>query len=136
MTDLRYRYGFVDERISKRSEARIALIPSAPLRKIPKIPLKSPLANTKPVAPPPSLPFGAHPDGPAPKAPLTPKINPTEGDKNRRKEEERVGKWMKMMGVKTRDEGGNVRTWAWGSDAQGGKVGFFGKLWRFWGGGR
>jgi hypothetical protein len=39
------------------------------------------------------------------------------------KEKERVGKWMRMMSVKKRDQGGNIAEWAWRSDGQGSKVG-------------
>lgn len=34
-----------------------------------------------------------------------------------------MDKWMKMMSVKKRDQGGNIAEWAWRSDGQGSKVG-------------
>lgn len=42
-------------------------------------------------------------------------------DKQRKKEDARVGKWMKMMSVKKRDQGGNTVQWGW-RDAQKAKV--------------
>lgn len=41
---------------------------------------------------------------------------------HKRKETERVDKWMAMMSVKKRDQGGNIAEWGWRKDAQGQKV--------------
>jgi hypothetical protein len=43
-------------------------------------------------------------------------------DKQRKKERERVDKWMKMMKVVKRDQGGNILQWGWRMDGQGAKV--------------
>jgi hypothetical protein len=43
-------------------------------------------------------------------------------EKQRRKEKERVDKWMKMMKVTKRDQGGNIMEWGWRMDGQGSKV--------------
>lgn len=109
------RYGFVHEPLRNRSETRLALIPKAPLLKFPKLPSTSPTpANS---APPPAPSFSAQ-EGPAPRTPTSPRILPGENDRHRRKEQERVGKWMKMMSVKKRDQGGNTVQWGWRSDVQ------------------
>lgn len=109
------RYGFVNEPLRNRSETRLALIPAAPLLKTPKLPSVSPIPPNS--APPPAPSFGTQ-EGPAPKGPASPRSLPGEGDRRRKKEEERVGKWMKMMSVRQRDQGGNTLQWGWRSDSQ------------------
>jgi hypothetical protein len=102
------RYGFINEPLRNRSETRLALIPTAPFLKIPKLPAVSPLAGQPRVEPPPPGPGGG--DGPVAKQPSVRVEAEYEGYK--RKETERVGKWMRMMGVQRR-EGGNVVEWNW-----------------------
>lgn len=51
------------------------------------------------------------------------KSNAEADEKQRRKERERVDKWMKMMKVTKRDQGGNILEWGWRMDGQGSKVG-------------
>ncbi|ORX38596.1 rab-GTPase-TBC domain-domain-containing protein [Kockovaella imperatae] len=116
------RYGFMDEPLRNRSESRIALIPAAPLRKIPKLPSKSSIPpGTKVQPPPPS--FGpSTDDAPGPRPPPSPRPENEEGQRFRRKEDERVGKWMQMMRVSKRDQGGNIQTWEWRKDGQGSKL--------------
>lgn len=48
--------------------------------------------------------------------PDTPKLVRGAAEAQRKKEESRVGKWMKMMSVKRRDQGGNTVEWGWKSD--------------------
>lgn len=110
------RYGFVNEPLRNRSETRVALLPTAPLRRIPRLPSTSPLAGktaSRPIATNPILPSS----GPPPRTPDVPKAIPGDDERHRRKETERVSKWMQMMSVKRR-EGGNAVSWAWRSDAQ------------------
>lgn len=107
--ELNDRYGFINQPLRNRSETRLALIPSAPFSKIPKLPSKSPLAGQPRVDPPPPGPGGGG-DGPQARTPGPKSQAEEEGHK--RKESERVGKWMKMMGVKRR-EGGNAVEWNW-----------------------
>lgn len=57
-----------------------------------------------------------------PKMPEMPAAQNGEGDKQRKKERERVDKWMKMMKVIKRDQGGNILQWGWRMDGQGAKV--------------
>jgi hypothetical protein len=61
--------------------------------------------------------MGAGPggDGPSPKVPDSPRMGEGRG---RKKEEERVDKWMKMMSVKKRDQGGNIAQWGWKPEVQ------------------
>ncbi|EIW67373.1 hypothetical protein TREMEDRAFT_13152, partial [Tremella mesenterica DSM 1558] len=110
------RYGFINEPLRNRSETRLALIPSGPLRRVPKLPLISPLAGK----PPPSqthmdIMSGGGAD--SPRAPETPRSIPGEDERHRKKEQERVEKWMKMMIVKRR-EGGNAVEWGWRGEAE------------------
>ncbi|ORY35439.1 putative GTPase activating protein [Naematelia encephala] len=115
------RYGFINEPLRNRSETRLALIPAAPLRKIPKLPSRSPMPKReKPPAQTGFLP-GNSEAGPSPRVPSSPAIS-GEDEKHRRKETERVGKWMKMMKVDKRDPGGNISSWVWRSDGQGAKL--------------
>uniref|UniRef100_A0A494G9L0 Uncharacterized protein n=1 Tax=Solanum lycopersicum TaxID=4081 RepID=A0A494G9L0_SOLLC len=116
------RYGFVNEPLRNRSETRLALIPTAPLLKIPKLPKTSPIPAGHTEAPPPGPAFGAMAEGPSPRAPDTPKHSNREAEMHKRKETERVDKWMAMMSVKKRDQGGNIAEWGWRKDAQGQKV--------------
>lgn len=94
--------------MNDRSETRLALIPSSPLSKIPKLPSVSPLAGQPRTEPPPPGPGGG--EGPSPRQPSS--NGEVESASSKRKEAERVEKWMKMMGVKRR-EGGNAIEWAW-----------------------
>lgn len=103
------RYGFINEPLRNRSETRVALIPTAPLLKIPKLPSASPLAGQARVEPPPPGPGGGS-EGPTARTP-GPRTE-AEHDSYKRRETERVGKWMAMMGVKRR-EGGNAVEWSW-----------------------
>jgi hypothetical protein len=41
-----------------------------------------------------------------------------EDERAREKEDERVGKWMRMMSAKKRDQGGNIAEWGWRQDVQ------------------
>ncbi|KAI9637330.1 rab-GTPase-TBC domain-containing protein [Dioszegia hungarica] len=113
------RYGFISESVRNRSESRLALIPTAPLLKIPKLPSTSPLAGQPRVDPPPPGPGGG--DGPSPRQP--PARGEAESESSKRKETERVEKWMRMMGVQRR-EGGNAVEWSW-KDEGTTKVGIF-----------
>jgi hypothetical protein len=116
-TSLTNRYGFVNEPLRNRNETRIALIPTAPLLKIPKLPKVSPLAGV------PAQPLAMNgPSDHEPKAPMMPTAYLGESEKHRRKERERVDKWMKMMKVTKRDQGGNILEWGWKMDGQGHKV--------------
>lgn len=108
------RYGFVNQPTRSRSEGRLAFVPAAPLKKVPKLGLSpSPRPKSKaasgPVKPPPS--------------PTQPPEHPPSGaaTKARRKEEERVSKWMKMMSVAERDKGGNITAWKWSAHGDGAK---------------
>lgn len=117
------RYGFVNEPLRNRSETRVAFIPLAPLKRIPKLPKESPLKGVPPVQPD----MGG-PSDHEPRQADTPKRNDSGTGTpvaQRRKEQERVDKWMKMMKVGKRDQGGNVQDWVWRSDGQGAKVGPF-----------
>lgn len=58
-----------------------------------------------------------------PRVPDMPSEKLQEDEKRRRKERERVDKWMKMMRVVKRDQGGNILQWGWKTDGQGHKVG-------------
>lgn len=109
----RDRYGFVNEPLRNRSETRLALIPVAPLLKIPKLPSTSPLAGRAREEP--SMGAGPGGDGPSPRVPDSPRLGEGRG---RKKEEERVDKWMKMMSVKKRDQGGNIAQWGWKAEVQ------------------
>lgn len=91
LTDDYVRYGFKATPLSSRQENRLALIPSAPLRKAPS-PIKTPPSS--PPAPPEDL--KALP----PVDPILPK------------EQERIAKWERMMRVAKRDPGGNVERWS------------------------
>jgi hypothetical protein len=109
----RDRYGFVNEPLRNRSETRLALIPVAPLLKFPKLPSTSPLAGRAREEP--SMGAGPGGDGPSPRIPDSPRLGEGRG---RKKEEERVDKWMKMMSVKKRDQGGNIAQWGWKPEVQ------------------
>lgn len=54
--------------------------------------------------------------------PESPRLGTGEEERGKRKEAERVDKWMRMMSVKKRDEGGNITEWGWRRDGQGSKV--------------
>lgn len=91
---------------------------------IPKLPPQSPIPKGTPPPQPPPPSFGAGTDsGPSARTPSSPKLRPDEDQQRRRKEEERVAKWMRMMSVKRRDEGGNIAGWQWKKDVKGTKVG-------------
>ena len=105
----------MNEPLRNRSETRLALVPTAPLLKIPKLPSTSPIPPGSKVSPPP--PSMHAPDGPMPRTPDTPKPNTGENDQQRKKENDRVSKWMKMMSVKKRDQGGNTIEWGWKSES-------------------
>ena len=109
------RYGFVNEPLRNRSDTRLALIPSAPLTKIPKLPSKSPIPPG--TAPPQQTNFGPH-DGPEAPVPASPDDVPGTGERSRQKESERVNKWMDMMSVRRRDEGGNIIEWGWKKESR------------------
>lgn len=107
----------MNEPLRNRSETRVAAIPIAPLKRIPKLPKESPLKGV-----PPAQPNMSH-HGAEPRAPDTPKKgSQTPTEPRKRKEQERVDKWMKMMKVARRDQGGNIQEWVWRSDGQGAKV--------------
>ncbi|WWC71665.1 uncharacterized protein I206_105623 [Kwoniella pini CBS 10737] len=109
------RYGFVNEPLRNRSETRVALIPSAPLMKIPKLPSSSPL-DVKPPAEPSNNFMPSNDNGPSPKLPPpSPTLKASEEDKIRKKEFNRVDKWSRMMSIKRRDSGGNILEWDWSS---------------------
>jgi len=111
------RYGFVNEPLRNRQETRVALIPTAPLLKIPKLPKTSPLAGVAP-----QQPAMNGPSDHEPKMPDMPSAQHGSDGKQRKKETERVNKWMKMMKVAKRDQGGNILQWGWRMDGQGAKV--------------
>ncbi|WVQ99910.1 hypothetical protein IAU59_007053 [Kwoniella sp. CBS 9459] len=115
------RYGFVNEPHRNRNETRIALIPTSPLQKIPKLPSVSPLAG-KPPAEPNNAFMPSSDSGPSAKTPPSPRLNGSEEAKLKAKETERVDKWGKMMSIKRRDHGGNICEWDWRKDAQGAKL--------------
>ena len=101
------RYGFVAEDLRK-GDSRCALIPKTPLRKVPKLP------SALPTKQPTSAGNTQPPTGPPPKPPEEPRNRtPAHSEKARRKEDKRVGKWMKMMKVEKQDEGGNSLEWSW-----------------------
>lgn len=110
------RYGFVDEPLRDRSESRLALIPFAPLSKIPKLPRPSPLAGK--ARPQPTSSFGPGPatEPPAPQIP-DPRHERAEASSRTIKENERVSKWMGMMSVRRKDAGGNAVEWGWKAGA-------------------
>ncbi|WVW85735.1 hypothetical protein I302_107773 [Kwoniella bestiolae CBS 10118] len=107
------RYGFVNEPLRNRSETRVALIPTAPLSKIPKLPSISPLAGKPPVEPNSTF-------NPSDGSGLSPRIPPstpnTEDERVKRREFDRVDKWGKMMSIKKRDQGGNITQWDWSKE--------------------
>ncbi|WWC63189.1 uncharacterized protein I303_105789 [Kwoniella dejecticola CBS 10117] len=109
------RYGFVNEPLRNRSETRLALIPTAPLLKIPKLPNSSPLEGK--LAAEPSNSFMPSGDaGPSPRIPpASPTLRASEEDRIRKKEFDRVDKWGRMMSIKRRDSGGNISEWDWSS---------------------
>ncbi|WWC90808.1 uncharacterized protein L201_005745 [Kwoniella dendrophila CBS 6074] len=109
------RYGFVNDPHRNRSENRIALIPSSPLKQIPKLPSKSPLEGKPKVEPNNSL-IPSNDSGPSAKQPpSSPRLGGNEELKIKQKEIERVDKWGKMMSIKKRDKGGNISEWNWSS---------------------
>ncbi|WVQ68224.1 uncharacterized protein L199_006431 [Kwoniella botswanensis] len=116
------RYGFVNEPHRNRSETRVALIPTSPLTKIPKLPSTSPLAGKPPVEPnssfDPSDGGGLSPRIP----PINTNTNTNEEERKKRREFERVDKWGKMMSIKQRDQGGNISEWSWSTGIDKGKV--------------
>ncbi|OCF37837.1 GTPase activating protein [Kwoniella heveanensis BCC8398] len=115
------RYGFVNEPHRNRSETRIALIPTSPLLRIPKLPSVSPLAGKPPAEP--NTSFTPSSDsGPSARTPPSPRLNGNEEAKLKAKETERVDKWGKMMSIKRRDSGGNISEWDWRKDGQGAKL--------------
>jgi hypothetical protein len=103
------------ESLKTRSESRLALLPSAPLLKIPKLAQRSSLSGAPRTTP---LPTSHGPGGgieePPPK---TPPMTPARSSKDKAKETERIGKWEKMLNVQERDEGGNIREWGWNPQA-------------------
>lgn len=105
------RYGFVDANTKTRSEHRLVSVPAARFKSHPKVPGKT--AGEAKVAPV---------KGPPPSPPAVPAGGPSRADetRHRKKEAERVGKWMAMMSVAARDEGRNVIGWRW-SSTEGGK---------------
>ncbi|WWD18988.1 hypothetical protein CI109_103445 [Kwoniella shandongensis] len=115
------RYGFINEPLRNRSETRLALIPSSPLTKVPKLPSISPLAG-KPAAEPISSFMPSADPGPSARIPQSPRMDGNGEERLRQKESERVGKWGKMMSVKNRDKGGNINEWEWRTDGQGAKL--------------
>lgn len=107
------RYGFVDTPAQARSEGRLALVPSAPFGKVPKVRVRSSLGGAKDRKQSTSPP-NSEPPGPA--HPPTDSPNVSELKKHRSKEEERVSKWLRMMTVAKRDEGHNAIAWRWSSE--------------------
>lgn len=108
------RYGFVDVPAKSRAEGRLVLVPAAPFHKVPKLKLRPGAKLTKqPPQPPPSTVSNGTP----PSAPVPPANGPSSADRTRarKKEEERVMKWLRMMSVDKRDAGGNVTQWRWSS---------------------
>lgn len=106
------RYGFVDTPAQARSEGRLAFVPAAPFGKVPKVRVRSSFGGEKKKKkvspakgepPGPSMPPAKHPDN-------------SERTKQRRKEEERVSKWLRMMTVAKRDSGHNAIAWRWSSE--------------------
>ncbi|KAL7423424.1 hypothetical protein Q5752_001004 [Cryptotrichosporon argae] len=110
------RYGFVDEPLRNRSESRLALVPAAPFHTVPKLPAVSPLAGRPAVVAPPGA---GGVDGPSARQPTG---REGQDDARTTREEGRVGKWLSMMAVRRRDEGGNAREWKW-RDEERAKVG-------------
>lgn len=104
------RYGFVDA-TRTRSEHRLVRVPAARFKSHPKVQAKSGGSVKVPVA-----------KGSPPSPPAVPPGGPSRADetRQRKKEAERVGKWMAMMSVAERDEGRNVVGWRW-SSTEGGK---------------
>ncbi|KLT38608.1 RabGAP/TBC [Cutaneotrichosporon oleaginosum] len=104
------RYGFVDRNTLTRSEHRLVRVPVAPFSSHPKVSAKRATEVKVPAAkgPPPSPP-GLPPGGPS----------RTDETRQRKKEAERVNKWMAMMSVAERDEGRNVTGWRWSSKEAG-----------------
>jgi len=114
------RYGFVDTPTRSRSEGRLALVPAAPFGKVPKLQVRSSLgAPSRPTTPNPQVSKPNAPPPPSPQVPNESRSEPTL--KARRKEEERVIKWMKMMSVGKRDSGRNIISWRWSSNGEGAK---------------
>lgn len=108
------RYGFVDQPTRSRSEGRLALVPAAPLKKVPKLKTGNPPKfNPKPAL--------ANP--PRPPSPKQPPENPHNAAERRQrsKETERVMKWMDMMSVAQRDTGANITGWKWSAHGDGAK---------------
>lgn len=100
------RYGFVDSAAESRSEHRLVRVPAAPFSKHPKVQAGKERDHSKP---PPTA------KGPPPSPPSVPPGGPNRSDvaRAKKKETERVGKWMKMMSVAERDEGRNAVQWRW-----------------------
>ncbi|KAK4688988.1 hypothetical protein P7C73_g1125, partial [Tremellales sp. Uapishka_1] len=115
------RYGFVNEPLRNRSETRLALIPTSPLLRFPKLSSESPLKNKQPAqaTPSPMIASSSEEPGPSAKIPSSPTLSAGEEGRQKRKEDERVSKWEKMMSVKKRDQGGNVSEWKWAQNVDG-----------------
>lgn len=114
------RYGFVDTPTRSRSEGRLALLPAAAFGKVPKLQMRSSLGGNRPTTPtPPSVGRPNAPPPPSPSVPAEKRNDIT--PKARRKEVERVEKWMRMMSVGKRDKGGNIIAWRWSSNGEGAK---------------
>lgn len=102
------RYGFVDRTTQSRSEHRLVRVPAAPFKSHPKVQVRS---GGEPKA----LPAGK---GAPPSPPSVPPGGPSQSEltRARKKETERVGKWMAMMSVAERDEGKNAIGWRWSTE--------------------
>ncbi|BEJ12645.1 hypothetical protein CspHIS471_0211050 [Cutaneotrichosporon sp. HIS471] len=105
------RYGFVDANTKTRSEHRLVRVPAARFKSHPKVTAKN--AGEVKVGPA---------KGPPPSPPTVLAGGPSRADETRHKkrEAERVSKWMAMMSVADRDKGRNVIGWRW-SSTEGGK---------------
>ncbi|TXT15638.1 hypothetical protein VHUM_00141 [Vanrija humicola] len=114
------RFGFVNTSTQDRNEDRLALVPAAPLKKVPKLRVRP--SVPQPSAPPPIDPTaGGDGNTPSPKLPQSAGPSEAEQSKHRAKERERVEKWMKMMSIKERDSGGNITGWGWSARGDGAK---------------
>jgi hypothetical protein len=113
------RYGFVNTPTRSRSEGRLALVPAAPFGKVPKLQVRSSLGVPRQPTPQPQMTPSNLPPPPSPLVPGEARSVPTQ--KARKKEEERVAKWMRMMSVGQRDSGRNILSWKWSSNGEGAK---------------
>lgn len=117
------RYGFVDTPTRSRSEGRLALVPAAPFSKVPALKAKN--SGSRSAG---SASGGNHtgasmhsPSGPQPPSPTVPGETREVSPSARRKEEDRVAKWLKMMSVAQRDAGRNILSWRWSTTGDGAK---------------